>query len=113
MSTRKPRISFLAGAGLSMSAELPSATGIADKFKEALSGTAPLVKDVSNGLLSEVLRFLNGGIRFQRGVTNQDPDPQLNIEEIANAALRLKGRLANPITAYVSGWHTRLIELEA
>lgn len=113
MSARKPIISFLAGAGLSMSADLPSSVGIADKFKEALSAKTPLVEDVPNELLAEVLRFINGGIRFQRGILNQDPDQQLNIEEIANAALRLKGRMSNPITAYVSGWHSRLTELES
>jgi len=112
MTTRKPRISFLAGAGLSMSADLPGAIAIVDKFKSAISEKTPLIDAVPNELLTEVLRFLCGGIRFQRGVTNQDPDLPLNIEEIANAALRLKNRMSNPLTAYVSGWHTRLTELE-
>jgi hypothetical protein len=113
MTARKPRIAFLAGAGLSMSADLPGAIAIVEKFKAALSQKSPLVDDVPNELLTEVLRFLCGGIRFQRGVNNQDPDLQLNIEEIANAALRLKNRMSNPVAAYVSGWHTRLTELEA
>ncbi|MBE0545248.1 MAG: SIR2 family protein [Verrucomicrobia bacterium] len=113
MSAKKPRISFLAGAGLSMSADLPSAVGIAEKFKAACCAQDPLVEDVPNALLAEALRFLNGGIRFQRGILNQDPDQPLNIEEIANAALRLKSRMSNPIAAYASGWHSRLIELES
>jgi hypothetical protein len=113
MSTEKPRIAFLAGAGLSMSADLPGAIAIVEKLKAALSEKKPLIDDLPNELLTEVLRFLSGGIRFQRGVNNQDPDSHLNIEEIANAALRLKNRKSNPLAAYVSGWHTRLTELES
>lgn len=36
----------------------------------------------------------------------------MNIEQIATAALRLQGRFENPISPYVSGWNTKLLELE-
>ena len=57
MTTNKPRITFLAGAGLSMSAELPGAIAIVERFKAALSQKPPLTETVPNELLTEVLRF--------------------------------------------------------
>lgn len=108
----KPRISILAGAGISMDADLPSSVGLAKRFKEALTKGEDIIEGVKNSLLEEVLRFLNGGIRFQRGFCKQDPDVDINIEELATAAQRLRDRLSSPVTAYVSGWHSRLAELE-
>jgi len=59
-----------------------------------------------------MFNFLNGGIRFQRGVLNQDPDGEINIEQVAVAALRLRDRMKNPLAPYASGWHQRIQELE-
>ena len=55
---------------------------------------------------------MEGGIRFQRGLLGQDPGEPVNIEQLATACLRLKARVDNPITPYVSGWNQRLIDLE-
>lgn len=59
------------------------------------------------------MRFLEGAVRFQEGVLNRDPSRSINIEQMAVSALQLRDRLTNPLTAYISGWHQRVIELEA
>lgn len=58
------------------------------------------------------LRFLIGGIRFQRGILNRDPDEEINIEDVAVAAIELRERRRNPLAPYMSGWHERLGGLE-
>jgi hypothetical protein len=116
-SIRKPpssepnlSICFLVGAGLVKDANLPLSADLALKFKLHLEAGDPSDK-TTQGLLA-LNRFLNGGIRFQMGVLNRDPEQTINIEHLATAALRLNERMENPIAPYVSGWNSRLIELE-
>jgi hypothetical protein len=113
MNSAPPNVSVLAGAGLSIDAGLPGSVELADRFRAAVAQDGALTEQVPNSHLCALFRFLDGGIRFQRGILNQDPSRSVNIEEIAVAALRLRQRLANPIAPYVSGWHNRLLELEA
>jgi hypothetical protein len=56
--------------------------------------------------------FLNGGIRFQEGILNRDPDAPVNIEQVAVVAIEIQERLRNPLAPYTSGWHQRIAELE-
>src|SRR5687767_12351652 len=111
------RIAILGGAGLTYDAGLPLSTGLADKLKQELARLAELsdteaeMSERNRALLS-TLRFLEGGVRFQEGILNRDPGRSINIEQIAVSAIQLRDRLTNPLTAYTSGWHQRLIELE-
>lgn len=118
MTERPGRVTFLVGAGLVSDAELPMSIQLAENLKKAL------VKASENPDSTEERRvlarlhlaafyFLNGGIRFQEGILNRDPDAPVNIEQIAVAALELQARLKNPLAPYTSGWHQRIVELEA
>ena len=106
-------ISFLVGAGLSMDANLPGSVGLAQRLEKAFQADQPVSSTASNDILLKLFRFLDGGIRFQRGIVGSNPSHPINIEELAVAALRLRLRANNPIAPYVSGWHNRLVELEA
>jgi hypothetical protein len=115
----KRRVTILTGAGLCKQVDLPTSVELAANLKKALitAGDA-----VASGLSADAqerarlhlatYRFLNGGIRFQQGILNGDPDLDVNIEQIAVAAQELQGRARNPISPYSSGWHERLVELE-
>jgi hypothetical protein len=111
------RIAMLVGAGLVQEAGLPTSVQLVGKLKEALlheceNGNQPS-EDQSNAVAClAALRFLVGGIRFQRGCLNRDPDEEINIEQIAVAAIELQERVRNPLAPYMSGWHERLNELE-
>lgn len=113
----RERITFLVGAGLVKDAGLPTSIELAQKLKLSLKiqceeeGNSEH-SEVAARLLS-LFRFLNGGIRFQEGFLDRDPDESVNIEQIAVAALSLRQRLENPLAPYTSGWHQRLSELEA
>ncbi|HXM80420.1 MAG TPA: SIR2 family protein [Burkholderiales bacterium] len=111
------RIAVLGGAGLTCDAGLPLSTGLAEKLKqELIERTQAHETDVElrekAGVLLATLRFLEGAVRFQEGVLNRDPGRSINIEQIAVSALQLRDRLTNPLAAYISGWHQRVIELE-
>lgn len=111
------RIAVLGGAGLATDAGLPLSTGLADRLKIELSALAsapdnePSVRDKALSLLA-TLRFLEGAVRFQEGVLNRDPGRRINIEQVAVSAIQLRDRLTNPLAAYISGWHQRILELE-
>ena len=113
----RERITFLVGAGLVKNAGLPTSVELADKLKLSLVSRSAVddgseASELAKRLLS-LFRFLNGGVRFQEGFLDRDPDQSVNIEQIAIAALSLRQRLENPLAPYTSGWHQRLSELEA
>jgi hypothetical protein len=90
---------------------------LASKLRDALAEASvdPSLDEGERALAELQLaafRFLNGGIRFQEGILNRDPDNPVNIEQIAVAALELQARLENPLAPYTSGWHQRIVELE-
>ena len=86
------RILVLAGAGLVREAGLPTSVELAAKLREALleagksSDQTTSVQANAQACLA-ALRFLVGGIRFQRGILDRDPDDEINIEQVAIAAI--------------------------
>lgn len=111
------RVTILAGAGLCRDAGLPTATELASKLQETLVSTIASDENVSEDrkrakLHLATYRFLNGGIRFQLGILDRDPNQEINIEQIAVAAEELHNRAINPLSPYASGWHDRLVEIE-
>ena len=111
------RIAVLAGAGLVNDAGLPTSVELAVKLKRALCEAAEdraseTSEQEKARLCLAAFRFLIGGIRFQRGVLDRDPDEDINVEQVAVAAIELQDRLGNPLAPYMSGWHQRLSELE-
>jgi hypothetical protein len=115
--SKDTRILVLAGAGLVQEAGLPTSVQLAVKLKEALleavENRGQKVAEQGNAQAClAALRFLIGGIRFQRGTLNRDPDEEINIEQVAIAAIELQERLGNPLAPYMSGWHDRLSDLE-
>jgi hypothetical protein len=117
MSENPSRITFLVGAGLVKDAHLPLSAELVTKLKKSLADVIenPEASEEGRKLASSqlaALHFLNGAIRFQKGVLNDDPDDPINIEQIAVAAIELQARLKNPLAPYTSGWHGRIVELE-
>jgi hypothetical protein len=112
------RIAFLIGAGAGADANIPMSNQLAEKLKDTLAKNAATseANTRSSGCnareLLSAFNFLDGGIRFQEGVLDRDPDTPVNIEQIAVAALELQGRLRNPLAPYTAGWHQRIVELE-
>jgi hypothetical protein len=117
--TETRRITVLAGAGLCKDAGLPTSTELAAMLQTVLvevstsfSERIPQQERHRAKLHLATYRFLNGAIRFQQGILDQDPSQQINIEQIAVAAEELQNRAFNPLSPYTSGWHDRLVELE-
>ncbi len=114
------RIALLAGGGMSVDAGLPTSDQLAGRLRQRLIELAQGPEGSSDELVKKshaedwlaLYNFLDGGIRFQEGVLNRDPDRPVNIEQIAVAAEELQARTTNPLAAYVAGWHARLQEIE-
>jgi hypothetical protein len=113
MSAPKPKITFLVGAGLVHDAGFPLSNDLTKRFQAHLKEQGENSINGNCALHLQVYRFLVGGIRYQQGVLNRDPDGPVNIEQLATAALRLKSRLDNPLAPYVSGWNQKLVDLES
>lgn len=114
------RLALLAGAGLSADAELPMSVALALRLKERLlelslstEGTLQAIEARHQAAHHLALyNFLNGGVRFQEGVLNRNPDAPVNVEQIAIAAEELQTRMTNPLAPYSAGWHRRIEEME-
>ena len=118
--TSSERITILAGAGLCKDAGLPTSVELAENLKsvllhrdkEGLSGTEGHLGSQQASSFLAAYRFLNGGVRFREGMLDRDPDPDINIEQVALAAYEIVSRHDSPLSPYISGWHHRLVELE-
>lgn len=111
------RITFLVGAGLAQDAGLPVSVTLAENLRDSLERKvadedAPSVERETAKIFLATLRLLNGGIRFQEGMLNRNPDAPVNIEQLAVAAIQLAARYENPLAPYTSGWHQKLSDLE-
>lgn len=102
------KISLLVGAGLVYDATLPMSVDLAQRLKASIDDEG---KELEH--LLDLYYFLNGGIRFKKGMLKTDPDNPVNIEEIANAAYRLLERTNSPLVPFISGWNSYLNEIEA
>jgi hypothetical protein len=100
------QIALLLGAGF-MAPILPTAIGLTEKLRSLLDSGEPRIssRDI------DIYRYLEGAIRFQRGVRGFNPGDAVNIEEIANSALRLAERDSAALAPHVLGWHPRLSQL--
>jgi hypothetical protein len=117
MSENQNKIAFLVGAGLVKDAGLPLSVHLVTKLKESLNEVSNNIDEGEEGrklarAQLAALHFINGAIRFQKGVLDGDPDDPINIEDIAVAAIELQSRMKNPLAPYASGWHERIVELE-
>lgn len=111
MNERPLRLAFLVGAGLVADAGLPTAPTLTAKLKAYL-GERTADGDAEAKRLLSIYNFIVGGIRFQRGILDLDPDEPIDIEQLAGALSLLQTRSQSPLAPYVSGWHQRLSELE-
>ena len=97
---------FLLGAGASVEAEIPSAFAMTRKMLDIFSRDVQLQKH------NKILRFVVGGLLFQRGVNGENPFDGINIEELFNAVLLLADRKNSELSSFVSSWNPAIEELE-
>lgn len=119
--TGPSRISILTGAGLCKDGGFPDSVELASQLKATLTTNSK--RATSSGLDLSISRdramsylaayhLLDGGIRFQRGILDSDPDVPINIEQIAMAADEVRSRFDSQLRPYISGWHDRIGQLE-
>jgi len=112
MNQERKRIVVLAGAGLAFDVNLPLSIELASRFRKYLDAPAAEGDEEVHNTHRSLYNLIVGGIRFQQGILDRNPDDPINIEQIATAALRLGQRHDNPIAPYVSVWHPRLEQIQ-
>jgi hypothetical protein len=95
---------FLLGAGATVDAGLPTATGLTDLVEEAIAEKYPA--------LLPVLRFISGAIQFGKACRGEPPITKINIEELLTACSFLVDRDKHFVYPFVSAWHERIYQLQ-
>ncbi len=102
---------ILLGAGASVEAGVPHAYGLTEKiydyFRHAVMGGDFAVES------SAVVGLVIGGLRFQRGLRNDDvSDPRVNVEDLFNAVEMLGNRNMLEAAPFVSTWHPIIADFD-
>lgn len=97
---------ILLGAGASVETGIPDAIGMTKKILD-LFGSA---SDLSSS--SHILRFVVGGLLFQKGSTGESPYDGVNIEDVFNAIQMLSERQTLEATPFMGSWHPLVEELD-
>lgn len=97
---------FLLGAGASIEAGVPGAFKMTSSLLEAFETGSYFARH------NRILRFVVGGLLFQRGVIGENPFEGINVEELFNAVQLLAERGTSEIGPFVGSWHPLLNELE-
>ena len=100
---------ILLGAGASVDAGVPPAYKMSTEMLHRFDQD-PLAQSQPT---SQVLRFVMGGLLFEQGIRNENPDRGINIEDLFNAVKLLGDRQNSELGPFISSWHPQLVKLEA
>jgi hypothetical protein len=90
---------FLLGAGASFEAKVPVAFEMTRRMLNTIES------DINYLSVTRMLRFILGGLMFQKGINGEDPTSGVNIEELFNTVNELQSREKNPLSPFISSWH--------
>lgn len=103
-SSRSTAEMFLLGAGSSVDAGIPDTYNMTRKALEII-GT----KNASKGQ-TKILKFVIGGLLFQKGATGGNPYTGVNIEDLFTTIQSLSARHESEINPFVASWSPLLDE---
>jgi SIR2-like domain len=94
---------LLLGAGASQDAGLPTSRALTERVLETFKGADQYQK---------LLRYVVGGLQFQRAILGDNPlTTTVDIEAVVQAVRLLGSREQSELAPFVGSWHTRLAEL--
>jgi hypothetical protein len=97
---------FLLGAGASVEAGIPGSYKMTEKMVEIFS-------NLPYSRLSKVIRFVIGGLIFQRSSKGEIPYDGINIEDLFNAIQTLAERDKSELSAFIGSWNPMLEEFNS
>jgi hypothetical protein len=99
---------FLLGAGASFEADIPTATGMVEKFIEKFESD-PLHKHYA-----EIAKFVVGGMLFQAGIEGRNPlGTRVNVEDFFNAIELLSKRHSLEAAPFIGSWHDKIDQFDS
>ncbi|MHB0867334.1 MAG: SIR2 family protein [Thermoleophilia bacterium] len=96
----------LLGAGASVEAGVPATYEMTKEIAKSFRNTYGLQKN------SEVLKFVIGGLLFQKGIDGKDPLAGINVEELFNAVQLLAERSTSEAAPFVGSWHESVTQFD-
>jgi hypothetical protein len=97
---------LLLGAGASIEAGVPGAYAMTQRIIEAVEA------DPFHRRHAHLLRFVVGGLLFQRGVRGEDPFGGVNVEDLFSAIQLLGSRQDLEAAPFVGSWHPMVEEFD-
>lgn len=97
---------ILLGAGASVETGIPDAIGMTQKMLDLFGTSTAISKH------SQVLRFVIGGLLFQKGGRGENPFSGVNIEDVFNAIQTLAERQTLEAAPFMGSWHPKVEELD-
>lgn len=97
---------ILLGAGASVETGIPDAVGMTQKMLELFGD------DRAHSKHNHILRFVVGGLLFQKGGRGENPFDGVNIEDVFNAIQTLADRQNLEAAPFMGSWHPLVEELD-
>jgi hypothetical protein len=98
---------FLLGAGASIEADVPAAFEMTKKMLNAIESLQGKQE------CTHMLRFIVGGLMFQKGTRGEDPISGVNIEDLFNAVNELVNRDTTSLAPFIGSWHPLLDQFKS
>jgi hypothetical protein len=96
---------LLLGAGASVEAQIPTANDMTERMLERFE------QGNASHEYTHVLRYIIGGLVFQKGISNENPFEGVNVEDLFNAIQTLANRGSFEASPFVT-WHHMVDELD-
>lgn len=96
----------LLGAGASVKAGVPGSYDMTQEIARRFADYGGLQEE------SRLLKFVIGGLLFQKGVRGDDPFGGVDVEEVFNAVILLAERQSLEVAPFVGSWHAMVEQLD-
>lgn len=101
----------LLGAGASVEADVPDANGMALEIYERFRNDGMGGEDALES--SAVIGLVISGLRFQKGIRNENvADARVNVEDLFNAVQLLANRSTLEAAPFIGSWHPMVVEFD-
>jgi hypothetical protein len=101
----------LLGAGASVEADVPDANGMALEIYKRFRNDSMGGEDALES--SAVIGLVISGLRFQKGIRNENvADERVNVEDLFNAVQLLANRSTLEAAPFIGSWHPMVVEFD-
>jgi hypothetical protein len=97
---------ILLGAGASAEAGVPVSKAMTEEILSDIGKQRRYQKE------EMIIKFVIGGLKFQKGIKGLDTSSEVNIEELINTIQQLSDRQTSELSPFIASWHPFVNELD-